>query len=116
MLRGPQRGNRSFSPADNHLLPWVLVKRDEHEQTTTGATRERLQGGAHRRGQVARNDALRSAQAVGHRRLPRLDDTESVPNTFLLVFDSGEASRQCRVVWRNARQLGVRFELAFRRR
>jgi hypothetical protein len=40
----------------------------------------------------------------------RLDDTESVPNTFLLVFDSGEGSRQCRVVWRNTRQLGVRFE------
>lgn len=40
----------------------------------------------------------------------RLDDTESVPNTFLLVFDSGEPSRHCRIVWRNARQLGVRFE------
>jgi hypothetical protein len=40
----------------------------------------------------------------------RVDDTEGVPNVFQLVFDSGEASRQCRVVWRNARQLGVRFE------
>ncbi len=40
----------------------------------------------------------------------RLDDAQGVPNTFNLVFDSGEPSRRCRVVWRNARQLGVRFE------
>ena len=40
----------------------------------------------------------------------RVDDPLSVPDTFNLVFDSGEASRTCRVMWRNARQVGVRFE------
>jgi hypothetical protein len=40
----------------------------------------------------------------------RVDDTHAVPESFHLVFDSGEPSRQCRVVWRNARQVGVRFE------
>ncbi len=40
----------------------------------------------------------------------RVDDPQDVPDTFHLVFDSGEPSRSCRVVWRNTRQLGVRFE------
>ena len=40
----------------------------------------------------------------------RVDDPAEVPATFHLVFDSGEPSRMCRVVWRNARQIGVRFE------
>jgi len=40
----------------------------------------------------------------------RLDDPNGVPESFNLVFDSGEPSRLCRVVWRNARQIGVRFE------
>lgn len=40
----------------------------------------------------------------------RLDDTQGIPDTFNLVFDTGEPTRHCRVIWRNARQLGVRFE------
>jgi PilZ domain len=40
----------------------------------------------------------------------RVDDPQDVPATFNLVFDSGEPSRMCRVVWRNTRQVGVRFE------
>jgi hypothetical protein len=40
----------------------------------------------------------------------RVDDTQDVPDTFNLVFDSGEPSRTCRVMWRNPRQIGVRFE------
>ena len=40
----------------------------------------------------------------------RLDDAQQIPDRFNLVFDSGEPSRLCRVVWRNARSLGVQFE------
>jgi hypothetical protein len=40
----------------------------------------------------------------------RVDDPSDVPETFHLVFDSGEPSRMCRVMWRNTRQVGVRFE------
>jgi PilZ domain len=40
----------------------------------------------------------------------RVDDPADVPDTFNLVFDSGEPSRSCQVMWRNARQIGVRFE------
>ena len=40
----------------------------------------------------------------------RVDDPADVPDTFHLVFDSGEPSRTCRVMWRSARQVGVRFE------
>ena len=40
----------------------------------------------------------------------RVDDPQDIPDSFNLVFDSGEPSRVCRVVWRNARQIGVRFE------
>lgn len=38
-----------------------------------------------------------------------LDDPTEIPDEFNLVFDSGEASRTCRVIWRKARRLGVRF-------
>jgi hypothetical protein len=40
----------------------------------------------------------------------RIDDPQDVPDNFNLVFDSGEPSRMCRVMWRSARQVGVRFE------
>ena len=40
----------------------------------------------------------------------RVDDPQDVPEFFNLVFDSGEPSRSCRVVWRSPRQIGVRFE------
>jgi hypothetical protein len=40
----------------------------------------------------------------------RVDDPQDVPDTFKLVFDSGEPTRTCRVMWRNTRQVGVRFE------
>jgi hypothetical protein len=40
----------------------------------------------------------------------RVDDPQDVPDSFNLVFDSGEPSRVCRVMWRSARQIGVRFE------
>jgi hypothetical protein len=40
----------------------------------------------------------------------RVDDPQDVPDTFNLVFDSGEPSRMCRVMWRSVRQIGVRFE------
>ena len=40
----------------------------------------------------------------------RVDDPRDVPETFNLVFDSGESSRMCRMMWRNTRQVGVRFE------
>ncbi len=40
----------------------------------------------------------------------RVDDPHDVPDIFNLVFDSGEPSRMCRVMWRAARQIGVRFE------
>ena len=40
----------------------------------------------------------------------RVDDPQDVPDLFNLVFDSGKPSRMCRVMWRTARQIGVRFE------
>jgi hypothetical protein len=33
-----------------------------------------------------------------------------IPDTFNLVFDSGEPSRVCEVVWRKAKQIGVVFK------
>ncbi|MGH6771221.1 MAG: PilZ domain-containing protein [Xanthobacteraceae bacterium] len=32
-----------------------------------------------------------------------------IPDTFDLVFDSGEPGRACHVVWRTAKQIGVEF-------
>jgi PilZ domain-containing protein len=40
----------------------------------------------------------------------RVDDPHEIPEAFNLVFDSGEPTRQCRIVWRTTRQIGVRFE------
>ena len=39
----------------------------------------------------------------------RLDGTGTLPDTFNLVFDSGEPSRMCRLVWRTATEIGVAF-------
>ena len=33
-----------------------------------------------------------------------------VPDTFNLVFDSGETSRMCQVIWRSDKQIGVEFQ------
>jgi hypothetical protein len=51
---------------------------------------------------------VRNLSATGAR--VRVDDPQDVPDTFNLVFDSGEPSRTCRVMWRNTHQVGVRFE------
>jgi hypothetical protein len=80
---------------------------DDHRRAPRESTYKaaRIGGGSAR---ATLHCGVRNLSATGA--CLRLDDAESVPNTFQLVFDSGEASRQCRVVWRNARQLGVRFE------
>jgi hypothetical protein len=40
-----------------------------------------------------------------------MDDTESIPDQFMLFLSStGFPQRACRVVWRNERQLGVKFK------
>ncbi|HEY4922751.1 MAG TPA: PilZ domain-containing protein [Xanthobacteraceae bacterium] len=79
----------------------------DHRRATRESTYKaaRIGGGSAR---ATLHCGVRNLSATGA--CLRLDDAESVPSTFQLVFDSGEASRQCRVVWRNARQLGVRFE------
>ncbi len=59
-------------------------------------------------GRAALHCGVRNLSATGA--CLRLDDAQAVPDRFHLVFDSGEPSRQCHVVWRNARQIGVRFE------
>jgi hypothetical protein len=59
---------------------------------------------------------LRATRHCGVRNLSatgaclRIDDPQDVPDIFNLVFDSGEPSRMCRVMWRSARQIGVRFD------
>jgi hypothetical protein len=40
----------------------------------------------------------------------QLPDQHYVPDAFTLVFDSGEPSRQCQVVWRGRAHIGVKFE------
>ena len=40
----------------------------------------------------------------------RIDDPQDVPEVFNLVFVSGEPARMCKVMWRSARQIGVRFD------
>lgn len=32
-----------------------------------------------------------------------------IPDSFNLVFDTGEPSRMCRVIWRTDKRLGVEF-------
>jgi hypothetical protein len=40
-----------------------------------------------------------------------IDEPDDVPENFLLLLsNNGAARRACRVVWREQRQLGVRFE------
>ena len=33
-----------------------------------------------------------------------------IPESFNLVFDSGEPSRMCQVTWRKEKQIGVKFQ------
>lgn len=35
--------------------------------------------------------------------------TTGIPDTFRLMFDADRAKRNCRVAWRDARQMGVEF-------
>jgi len=39
-----------------------------------------------------------------------VDNPIGIPDSFNLVFDSGEPSRMSRVIWRSARQVGVAFQ------
>lgn len=40
-----------------------------------------------------------------------VEDSEKIPDQFMLLLSgNGKARRKCRVVWRKARQIGVRFE------
>jgi hypothetical protein len=39
----------------------------------------------------------------------RVESPISIPDTFNLVFDSGEPSRTCYVMWRKDKRLGVAF-------
>jgi len=38
------------------------------------------------------------------------DGPTELPDAFNLVFDSGEPSRMCRVVWRKEKRIGVEFQ------
>ena len=38
-----------------------------------------------------------------------IENPIGIPDSFNLVFDSGERSRMCEVVWRNKKQVGVEF-------
>jgi hypothetical protein len=42
----------------------------------------------------------------------RFVNTLDVPESFELTFEQGRTRRPCRVVWRNADKLGVKFESA----
>ena len=44
--------------------------------------------------------------------LLEMENTAEVPNDFRLVFDDRSKDRQCRVVWRATKRLGVRFDEA----
>jgi len=39
-----------------------------------------------------------------------LNDPVDIPELFNLVFDSGEASRMCQVIWRRGNRIGVEFQ------
>jgi PilZ domain len=44
----------------------------------------------------------------------QVEDAKTIPDHFLLwLSGNGKAKRKCGVVWRNARQIGVRFERPF---
>src|SRR5438094_3914648 len=38
-----------------------------------------------------------------------VDNPIGIPDSFTLVFDSGEASRASQVIWRKEKQIGVEF-------
>ena len=38
-----------------------------------------------------------------------VDNPIGIPESFTLVFDSGEASRASQVIWRKEKQIGVEF-------
>lgn len=77
---------------------------------------------------IKRTRVLRSAQIIVPRLSPlvhcmvcdlggggaclQLADTAGLPETFNLTFDRCRTRRPCRVVWRSADRLGVRFENA----
>ena len=39
-----------------------------------------------------------------------VDNPIGIPDSFNLVFDSGEPSRMSRVIWRKEKQIGVEFQ------
>jgi hypothetical protein len=39
-----------------------------------------------------------------------VDNPLDIPESFNIVFDSGEASRMCRVIWRKYKKIGVAFQ------
>ena len=39
-----------------------------------------------------------------------VDNPIDIPDSFNLVFDSGEPSRMCRVIWRKQKQIGIAFQ------
>ena len=77
---------------------------------------------------VRRTSVLRCAKIIVPRRSPvihctvqnitgggaclKLANTRGIPETFELTFEHGRTRRQCRVVWRTADMLGVKFETA----
>jgi hypothetical protein len=75
---------------------------------------------------LKRTRVLRNAKIIVPRRSPvisctvqnitgagaclKLANTFGVPETFDLTFEHGRTRRSCRVVWRTADKLGVKFE------
>src|ERR1022692_1234352 len=62
--------------------------------------------------------AFQGGRALNHCLVRDLSDTGAclalenpigIPDSFNLVFDSGERSRMCEVVWRNKKQIGIEF-------
>ena len=39
-----------------------------------------------------------------------IDSPIGIPDSFNLVFDSGEPSRMCQVIWRKDKQIGIAFQ------
>jgi hypothetical protein len=38
-----------------------------------------------------------------------VDSSIGIPESFNLVFDSGEPSRMCQVIWRKGKRIGIAF-------
>jgi hypothetical protein len=62
--------------------------------------------------------AFQGGRALNHCLVRDLSDTGAclaienpigIPDSFNLVFDSGEPSRMCQVIWRNKKQIGIEF-------